>query len=75
MRLSTISLANNLAKQFQGIGVQGLCNGKELGHVYLPLVAFDHAHDRVRPFEKRGQIALGEIFLFACFSEHCGHGC
>jgi hypothetical protein len=56
--LSGAALAEHLAEQFGRIDTQSLGNGDELGYIDLPLIAFDHADNRMRSLETRRKLSL-----------------
>jgi hypothetical protein len=57
-RLSNCTLAQYLTEQFDRISVQCFANRDKFGHVHLPLLAFYHANDGMRPLETRREIPL-----------------
>jgi hypothetical protein len=56
--LSRAALAQYLPEQLERIGCQRFRNGNELGDIDLPLMALDHADDRVRSFQESREITL-----------------
>ena len=56
---------HQLAEEIRGIDIERPGDRDELGDVDLSLIALDHADDRVRALQERGEIALGEAAALA----------
>lgn len=68
-----IALPEHLPKKVERIGAERLCDRDEFRHVDLALVALNHANDGILPFQKSGQISLGEFLLLPCTGKNLGY--
>ena len=62
---SAPELAQELAEEIGGIGIERLGDCEKLGDVHLALIALDHADDRVGALQECGEIALREAAALA----------
>jgi hypothetical protein len=72
--LSAAAFAHDSLEEICGVGANGFGNCDEFGDVDLALIALDHANDRVRAFEARREIPLGEAGVFARGGDDGSHG-
>ena len=70
---SVPELAHQLAKKVGGLDVERPGDRDELRDVDLALIALDHADDRVRALQERGEIALGEAAALAGAGDDGGY--
>ena len=71
-QLSKVPFPEHLAKQFCRIRAQSLRNCDELRDVDLALVALNHSNHGMGSLQDGSEIALRQIVLFTCSSEHVG---
>ena len=71
---SALEFPHQLAEEIRGINVERPGDRDELRNVDLALIALDHADDRVRALQERGEIALGESAARAGAGDDGGEG-
>jgi len=64
-RGSAPEFSHQLAKEIRRFRIERLGDRDEFGDIHLALIALDHADDRVRALQERGEIALGEAAALA----------
>ena len=69
-----IEFAHQLAKEISRLRIQCRGDREEFRDIDLALIALDHADDRVRALQERGEIALGEAAAFAGAGDDRGDG-